>query len=70
MSGSDLARGLVQGDALELRGDGAAIAAETRLPVVSDLRALDVAFSGQGAPIVPIGEKLLFAGYDYFLNLG
>ena len=51
-------------------GNGAAIAAETKLPVVSDLRALDVAFGGQGAPIVPIGEKLLFAGYDYFLNLG
>ncbi len=51
-------------------GDGAAIAAETKLPVVSDLRALDVAFGGQGAPIVPIGEKLLFVGYDYFLNLG
>jgi anhydro-N-acetylmuramic acid kinase len=40
-------------------GDGAAIAAETHLPVVTDLRALDVAFGGQGAPIVPIGEKLL-----------
>ncbi len=51
-------------------GDGAAIAAETKLPVVSDLRALDVAFGGQGAPIVPVGEKLLFEGYDYFLNLG
>ncbi len=51
-------------------GDGSAIAAVTQLPVVSDLRALDVAFSGQGAPIVPIGEKLLFSGYDYFLNIG
>jgi anhydro-N-acetylmuramic acid kinase len=51
-------------------GDGAAIASETKLPVVSDLRALDVAFGGQGAPIVPIGEKLLLAGYDFFLNLG
>lgn len=51
-------------------GDGAAIAAETRLPVVSDLRALDVAFGGQGAPIVPIGEKLLFSEYNFFLNLG
>jgi len=51
-------------------GDGAAIAAQTALPVVSDLRALDVAFGGQGAPIVPIGEKLLLGDYDYFLNLG
>jgi anhydro-N-acetylmuramic acid kinase len=51
-------------------GEGSAIAAETALPVVSDLRALDVAFGGQGAPIVPIGEKLLLGDYDYFLNLG
>ncbi|MDB5207838.1 MAG: anhydro-N-acetylmuramic acid kinase [Flavisolibacter sp.] len=51
-------------------GDGAAIAAETGLPVVSDLRALDVAFGGQGAPIVPIGEKLLLKEYDMYLNLG
>ena len=51
-------------------GDGAAIAAITGLPVVSDLRALDIAFGGQGAPIVPIGEKLLLHEYDWFLNLG
>jgi anhydro-N-acetylmuramic acid kinase len=51
-------------------GDGAAIAAATGLPVVTDLRALDVAFGGQGAPIVPIGEKMLWSQYDYFLNLG
>jgi anhydro-N-acetylmuramic acid kinase len=51
-------------------GDGAAIAAVTGLPVISDLRALDVAFGGQGAPIVPIAEKLLFPGYTTFLNLG
>ncbi len=51
-------------------GDGAAIAAETGLPVVSDLRALDVAFGGQGAPIVPIGEKFLLKDFDYYLNLG
>lgn len=51
-------------------GDGAAIAAETGLPVVSDLRALDVALGGQGAPIVPIGESLLFSDYSIFLNLG
>ena len=51
-------------------GDGAAIAAATGLPVVTDLRAVDVAFGGQGAPIVPIAEKLLLPGYDFFLNLG
>ncbi len=51
-------------------GDGAAIAAETRLPVVSDLRALDIAFGGQGAPIVPVGEKLLLREYSMFLNIG
>lgn len=51
-------------------GDGAAIAAITGLPVVSDLRAMDIAFGGQGAPIVPIGEKLLLHEYDLLLNLG
>ena len=51
-------------------GDGAAIAAVTQLPVVSDLRSMDVAFGGQGAPIVPMGERLLFPDYHYFLNIG
>ncbi len=51
-------------------GDGAAIAAATKLPVVSDLRSLDVAFGGQGAPIVPIGEKLLLGDFSYYLNIG
>jgi anhydro-N-acetylmuramic acid kinase len=51
-------------------GDGAAIAAETQLPVVTDLRAMDIALGGQGAPIVPIGEKMLLGDYNYFLNLG
>ncbi len=51
-------------------GDGAAIAVATQLPVVTDLRAVDVAFGGQGAPIVPIGEKYLWGEYDYFLNIG
>lgn len=51
-------------------GEGAAIAAKTGLPVVSDLRSMDVALGGQGAPIVPMGEKLLFDGFQYFLNIG
>ena len=51
-------------------GDGAAIAATTGINVVSDLRAMDVALGGQGAPIVPIGEKLLLGNHQYFLNLG
>lgn len=51
-------------------GDGAAIAAVTGLPVISDLRAMDVALGGQGAPIVPIGEQFLLPGYAWWLNLG
>lgn len=51
-------------------GNGAAIAAQTGLPVITDLRAMDVALGGQGAPIVPIGDKLLFGDYDFCLNIG
>jgi anhydro-N-acetylmuramic acid kinase len=51
-------------------GDGAALAATTGINVISDLRAMDVALGGQGAPIVPMGEKLLFAEYPMLLNIG
>ena len=51
-------------------GDGATIAALTGINVVNDLRIMDVALGGQGAPIVPVGEKLLLREYNYFLNLG
>jgi anhydro-N-acetylmuramic acid kinase len=51
-------------------GDGAAIAALTGIRTITDLRSVDIALGGQGAPIVPIGEKLLFSDYDMFLNIG
>jgi len=51
-------------------GDGAAISAICDLPVVCDFRSLDVALNGQGAPLVPVGDKYLFGEFDACLNLG
>jgi anhydro-N-acetylmuramic acid kinase len=51
-------------------GDGATISAITGLPVVCDFRSIDIALGGQGAPLVPAAEKILFPEFDSFLNIG
>ena len=51
-------------------GAGSAIAAETGINVVCELRAMDVALGGKGAPLIPLGEKMLLSGYQCFLNIG
>jgi len=51
-------------------GSGAIISSLTRLTVVCDFRSQDVALSGQGAPLVPLADALLFSEFEYTLNLG
>ena len=51
-------------------GSGARIAAITGCTTVCDFRSADIAHGGQGAPLVPIGEKLLFPEHKAFLNIG
>ncbi len=51
-------------------GHGASIAGATGFPVICDFRSTDVALNGQGAPMIPIAENLLFPEYPLCLNIG
>ena len=51
-------------------GSGAHLASKSGVKVICDFRVQDVALGGQGAPLVPIGDQLLFSEYDFCLNIG
>lgn len=51
-------------------GDGASLAVESGCQVVSDFRTADVTLGGQGAPLAPVADRMLFPGFDFYLNLG
>ncbi len=51
-------------------GNGAAISAACGITVVSDFRSLDIMLGGQGAPLIPVCDELLFPEYEFCLNLG
>lgn len=51
-------------------GDGYKIHQATGIKTIADLRSMDLSLGGQGAPLVPLGDQLLFGDFDYCLNLG
>ncbi|WP_047245829.1 anhydro-N-acetylmuramic acid kinase [Maribacter thermophilus] len=51
-------------------GSGQHLANASQKKVICDFRTNDLALGGQGAPLVPIGDQLIFGEYDFCLNLG
>jgi len=51
-------------------GSGLEIANESQLPTIYDFRSKDVSLHGQGAPLVPVGDELLFSEFDACINFG
>ncbi|WP_339654875.1 anhydro-N-acetylmuramic acid kinase [uncultured Maribacter sp.] len=51
-------------------GSGQHLANTSGHKVISDFRTNDLALGGQGAPLVPIGDRIFFNEYDFCLNLG
>jgi len=51
-------------------GSGNQMAELCGIPVINDFRSQDIQMGGQGAPLVPIGDKLLFSEFEYCLNIG
>tara|TARA_B110000259_G_scaffold97507_1_gene112688 strand:- start:619 stop:1629 length:1011 start_codon:yes stop_codon:yes gene_type:complete len=51
-------------------GCGKTISQATKITTINDFRSLDVSLNGQGAPLVPIGDLLLFPKHKYCINLG
>ena len=51
-------------------GNLSTLSKEINQKVICDFRVQDVKLGGEGAPLVPVGEKYLFQEYDSFINLG
>lgn len=51
-------------------GDGQLLSLKTGIKTISDFRSKDILLGGQGAPLVPIGDELLFHEFNFCLNIG